>query len=528
MIVVGYILRIFQYVYILVLFPLYVTCLIGILLSYAMSTATTRFDRSFSRIPIFLSVFLIVSTLAGSGVDIPNRILNASSLEPKAESGIRIPDSEEHRVGISERDGTTALWFNYRFDTPQTRHYGRNDRPYPKWEYLASTCIWDSESSYEETDFLLDWWGVKWIIATPSPGLQKFVNRNDSYRHLQESDAFKVFEYSDPSKIVSVTDSPTMLIVGDESDYYLVFRSLSYSNFNTREIIPIRGDMDLASFSPDELLVFDVIMLYGQDFEDRDESWRLLANYVERGGGLIIETANVLEFEEFPLPSPIDRAYGKSVEGGWQFSERNSSETRGISFDLFSPPTWKSYPWKCSTTNDSDLRQGAETLLWQGEDPIIVKWSYGGGSVVWSGLNLPFHVKENENYYESVFLSNIIKSVQAENHENANDFECSIERENPQELIVTVDSTDAAGVLFKEFYVDNWKCEIENIGRSLEIYPAGPDFMYVSLSNEAEAKPTITFTYSSNVLEKAGLGITAFLLLVYIYLTSRAAYRSYR
>ena len=522
-IVVSYILRIFQYVYILVLFPLYVTCLIGILLSYAFRTASNRFDRSFSRIPLLLSVILIVSTLIGSGVDVPNRILNISSLEPMAESDIRIPDGDEYRVGISERDGTIALWFNYRFDTPQTRHYGRNDRPYPKWEYLASNYIWDPESSYEETDFLLDWWGVRWIIARPLFGLQKFVNKTDSYHLLQESGDYRVFEYENSSKIVSVTDSPTMLVIGDESQYYLVFRSLSFSNTNTQQIIPIRGGKDVATFSPDELLMFDVIMLYGQDFKDHDESWRLLADYVEKGGGLIIETADVQEREAFPLPAPIDQVYGKSIEDSWQLSKRNSDETRGISLDLFSPPTWKSYPWKCSTTTNSSLRQGAETLLWQGDDPIMVKWSYGSGSVIWSGLNLPFHIRENKNYIESVLFSNIIKSVQAKDFEDRNDFEYAIERDNPQKLIVTINSSDDIGILFKEFYVSNWKCEIKNTGRPLKIFSAGPDFMYVSLSNETSIKSTIIFSYSSNNLEKIGLGITVFLLLLYLYLTIRGS-----
>jgi len=149
----------------------------------------------------------------------------------------------------------------------------------------------------------------------------------------------------------------------------------------------------------------------------------------------------------------------------------------------------------------------------------MVKWSYGSGSVIWSGLNLPFHIRENKNHIESVLFSNIIKSVQAKDFEDRNDFEYAIERDNPQKLIVTINSSDAIGILFKEFYVNNWKCE--NTGKPLKIFGAGPDFMYVSLSNETEAVSKITFTYSSNIFEKTGIGITVFLLLLYFYLIIR-------
>lgn len=508
------ILEIPLYGYVFELFPLYISLLIGVLLFYVLRMLPSRYGRQLSSIPVVLILLILVSTFLFSGLNVPSRIQQLTSMDPKKEGEFSIPEGDDYRVGFSEHDGQLALWYNYRYDTPQTRHYASGDRPYPKWEYLASTRIWDISSNYDETNFLLGWWGVKWIVARPETGLSKFEAREDIYEFQEESGAYKVFENVGASPIVSVERSPTLLVIGGENYYDYVFRSLSFSDIDTKEVIPIRGGEDVGEYSLEELMQFDSIMLYGYDFKDEVESWQLISRYVEQGGGLLIESADPDVTSNYPLPSPVAEGHLSRVEGQWNFTTMDSNVTQDINLNLFSPPSWNTHPWKYSGTSSTTVREGAQTLLWVEDNPVLVYMRYGKGTVLWSGLNLPFHIREYGNVVESAFFGNLIKNIQSYSVVNA-EVNYNVQRIHPQKLEITLEAEGKLSVLFREYYVGNWKCNIEteNAEHKLNIYAAGPDFMYVQYHNEGEEPAKITFSYTLNGLERLGYGVTPILLL---------------
>lgn len=78
------------------------------------------------------------------------------------------------------------------------------------------------------------------------------------------------------------------------------------------------------------------------------------------------------------------------------------------------------------------------------------------------------------------------------------------ERPNPER--VTIDIQDAAkGLLFKETYFDRWHAYLigqDGSEKTLNIYRAGPDFMYASIPNDVVFPLRVVFQYEQTTLEK--------------------------
>lgn len=319
-------------------------------------------------------------------------------------------------------------WFNYRYDVPQTDGVHAMAMPYPEWVQWFDKAVFESKDNWPETNFLLDWYGVKWLVVRErvdyagggvpwrydSP--EKFLGEPRYYRVESmfnvpaespwEGPTYQ-FEYNFATPLVSPTNSTTLLIVGGSELYENTFRALAYANSNTRHFIPVKGYACLDDYTLEELKKFDVLFvaLYKDYCHEFDKTWNLLREYVETGGGLVIDTG-CSGLSSIPLPSPVNAAEKTNLEAkGWNFTEVNSQVTRWVDFMSFSPPT------EVSVSTSENVYPWARTVLWSHSRPIAVIGEYGEGRVLWNGLSLPDRVSGNKNFMESFFLSRIIDWV---------------------------------------------------------------------------------------------------------------------
>jgi len=435
-----------------------------------------------------------------------------------------------HRVGVSAADGGTGMWWNYKSGVPQTRHYYSQGVLYPHWETWLTASVWGFSERCEETNFLLDWWAVKWILVntgTQPPGNpSKFLDRPDYYTSLANVSTIHVFLVRDHTSIISATNAPTFLVISEQAapgggPYRDILNDIAYSNYNSCSVIPIHGNEYVDDYSLEELSMFDAVFLYGYKYHSRDRAWELLEEYVRGGGDLIIETGYSPDADApfIPPPSPVNRTTWTNFGMEWHFSCINSSVTDMIDFAAFSPAVNEGAAWGISSSLNESIRGWAWPVLWDSGHPIVVMGEYGKGRVVWCGMNLPWHIAVYKNREESRFLSKMVDWTSRAPEKTRVQVKCDAERVNPEKVVVRVDGA-ASGILFKEFYFKDWHAFLEKDGRrirELKICRAGPDFMYIAIPRDSEYPIRIVFEFS-RVIEYTGLSVSAtalFLLLAY-------------
>jgi len=430
-----------------------------------------------------------------------------------------------YRIGINSAG--IAIWFNYVYNVPQTRDHEWLTIVYRDWRFWFDYTVWTKTENYEETNYALDWYAVKWFLVNPVENVltkqiewnyQKFLTRPEYYKLGFVSDDVYGFIFQNATTLVSPTNTPCVLVIGSKTVYNDIFRGLAFSNWNSQRAILLRGEESVDKYTLDELRRFNVILLYGYEYGDREKTWNLLRQYVEEGGGVIIDTGYSPDANSsfIPDPSPIDRTFETFVNTNWEFKHIITEITDGIDFGAFSAARYDGNPWKISGSRDMSVRPWARTVLWSAGIPVLVMGAFGKGRVVWSGLNLPYHIASFMNSAESLFLSKIINWVSHSKYSPVSKADFKVERLNPEKVKVTL-LTQFDGVLFKESFFPNWKAYllVENATpQYLPIIRAGPDFMYVRIPNLTEFPVSIVFEYLKVAVEYLGYAVTLATLLV--------------
>ena len=435
-----------------------------------------------------------------------------------------------YRVGIYGADGWLGQWWNYKSNVPQTRDYFFQGIAYPDWFAWLHDAVWGRLNNYEEANFLLDWWAVKWILVdsiTSDPG--KFLSRSDYYDSAVNVNSLHEFIYKNPTPIASATNAPSLLVISEDAPpggglYRCILNDLAYSDYNSRYVIPVHGGEYIDDYFLEELKRFDAVIMYGYKYHDLTTAWELLQEYVQGGGGLIIETGLQYRSPDWnasyiPPPCPVDRTYWTNFGMDWHFSFVDSPVTDGINFTAFSPAVSEGAVWGVSSSFNESVREWARPVLWDNGHPLIVTGEYGKGRVVWSGMNLPWHIAVYKNHEESRFLAKIVDWVSKAPGKRRIRVDYEAKRVNPEKVVVTVHNT-SNGVLFKEFFFKDWRAFLEKDGKRIErlrVHKAGPDFMYVAIPKNAEYPVTILFELSK-LVEYVGFSISAvtlFTLLAY-------------
>jgi len=485
-------------------------------------------------------ISLILSTQVwATRVNVIEKIKNPVTKVPDALSEISdiltIPKKHfMYRVAVAGSYSDLGGWFNYKYDVPQTRDYYGQGILNPQWNGLFS-IIYYTTGNYNETNFFLDYWGVKWILArsdenipgTSIPHHQKFLTRQQYYqlngqaRAIYDPDeVIYEFTYRNATPILFVSNVPTLLILGDEIGYNDVFLAFAYSDYDSCHIIPIKGREYIDDYTLSQLSQFDAIILRGYKYHKQAEAWSLLENYVNEGGGLIIETGHSPDENASFIspPCPVEMTRKTNFGKEWHFTYVDSPVTDRINFTSFSPAVYGDYAWGVSASYNESVRPWAKTVLWNKGHPLVVIGDYGKGRVVWSGLNLPFHIINYKNYWESLFLSKMIDWAAQAPGKRTTTVDYTVNRPNPEKVIATI-SNEASGVLFKECYFKNWYAYLidhEGKRQNLPIYKAGPYFMYVRVLSDIKFPIKIVFEYGMEWEEISGVIVSTITFIILV------------
>lgn len=308
-------------------------------------------------------------------------------------------------------------WFNFEYRLSQMgglQAHGMAENV-ANWFYWGYEKVWRREDN-SETQFWLDWQGAKWIVdttdeKTPSvtalalddfSSCEKFLRYPEYYEVVSQIEYSYEFEYLFATPIMSSTNATTILVVGDEATFESFFKSLAPSNYNSRFVVPIQGGQYLDDYSIEMLQEFDAIYINLLDYyHNHTMAWTVLEEFVEKGGGLIIENGQPEDF--LPVPSPVRNIVSADYSNG-DFTYSNDPINDWVDFTSFSSPTW-------ATLDEYVRSPWSNPILWSNENPVAVTAEYGMGRSVWIGLSLLERGSVSKNHYASLYLSRLIDWV---------------------------------------------------------------------------------------------------------------------
>ena len=418
----------------------------------------------------------------------------------------------QHRFATDRSD--EAVWFNYVYHIPQERDYYSLGVLFPDWRAWFEQSVWNPEEfSLEEARMALDWFAVKWFtVEDISP------DTNSAGRYLHDPDFELVatnapsngglyqFELVSPTPILQPTNTETVLVIGSPISYDIFLRSLSLSNYNSQEAIPLAGREFVDSYSLEELEHFDALFLYNYQYRSKEKAFELLSSYVNEGGTIFWEThGSPDEIGDLPELAPVSPVEGGSLDGTWDLDSEGAIG-QDVNVGDFNATSYDGGPWGISAAKEADLRGWARPILKQSDQVILAGGEYGQGRVIWSGFNFPYHISYGrKNLQEAKLFQQALQWLFGEESRSAPSYQA--EFVNPERRMVTLDS-GAKGILFKESYFPQWKARFvtEEGQQSLPIYQAGPGMMYVPLDGESPG--IVIFEYNLAWFEIGGWIIT--------------------
>jgi len=330
--------------------------------------------------------------------------------------------------------------------------------------------------------------------------------KQSQYLVKVSDDIYEVLDFD--SSLVETTEGKTLvLFIGDQTEY-LEYFFLSISMTKSLNILLAYGGKFLEDLNPSILKHFNVIYMSGIPYKDRTVFTSTLSQYVESGGGLILDTGEQTDID-IPEFSPISRI--AKDDSPFNLTVANQSEiTSGIDLERFSAKLRSS---ESTVLYASEIRRGAITLLKDDESPIIVYWKYGAGKVLWTGLKMPYLAMLHNEIQESEMLVKMINYVSSSTSTGHATVDFDIKTD-----LISVDMKGASkstGVWIKMSYDPSWEASARSsnvAAKTLKIFKAGPNMMLVF--PEIEGDYTLTLTYGKTTAQRIGeataiLGIIA-------------------
>jgi hypothetical protein len=501
----------------------YVGPLVAILPFLLAPFAAVHYGRALTQIrkyARYITPLLIVAMLGSliliSGVPVGRVFLNSTNADSSSELFRQLVVDQgqtQYRIGIQQTDGWIGEWWNYRSQVPQTRDYFAQGELHPEWYAQLNDGVWN-HNNYEETNFLLDWWAVKWILVNSlSSDPSKFLAKPSLYRSVANisNPPIYEFEYDNSLPILYATNAPSLLVIAGDQ-YGAVINDLSYSGFSDSHVIPIHGGSYIDDYSLEYLEKFDAILLYGYSFHNNATAFNLLSQYVNDGGGLIVDTGFSPDSNatSLPTPFPVESTHWTHLGTAWDFSWIGNALTKDVDFTSFSPAIWaSSLPWSISAAYNSSVRNWATTVAWDGGLPLMVAGQLGKGRVFWTGMNLLYHLRSYKNYEEAKLFANLVSWACGTAPQVPNALGYAAMQENPEQDTVVLNGA-VHGILLKQFWFKDWTATLSlpnGTTQALQIYMVGPDFMYVTLPKGVSFPATVTFTFDKTI-GYAGLAIS--------------------
>lgn len=491
------------------------------LIGLMFSVIESYFDSHLQLLRKMMLVYLVIIVMIGFlfNIDKSQRFIvnetDQNSRETLAKKLIVLNDqNSQQRFGTSSV--WDSIWFNYIYDVPQNRDYYGFGIPYPNWHAWQEVKIWAENKNYPETNFLLDWYSIRWFsVGEPTYNYEKFLSKPEYYRYMNNDSNMYTFEYLKASKILYATNTDSLLLIGTEHYYDLFIRCLAQAGLSSHSFIPIKGSSSyLDDYTPSYLEKFAGVILYGYQYHERDAAYQTLQQYVEGGGTVFIEANGSPDFSSSSLPDPFPIENTNSVGlDNWEV-DNVAPFISDLNYSRFPDLSYDGFQW--GSAYSDNIKPWAESILTIQGKKVLVEGSMGKGRVIWSGINLFYLVLVDNNPEETQLVNRVLLQLLPEKSSASTH---DINFINPSLREVNLYS-ETRGIIFKENYFPQWKSYSIYDDRRIEveIMLAGPGLMYVPLDLEEELPNVIRFEYHLLPIEKIGYGISlTFLIIISIY-----------
>lgn len=295
--------------------------------------------------------------------------------------------------------------------------------------------------------------------------------------------------------ILSVSNAPSVLCFCEWPAYESFTKIFAMNNINSQVLVTVFSPENIDEISASDLSRFDAIFLIDYNYKNKHRAFSNLLTYAEKGGKVFIDTGSeVTESTSSNLPEIFPFRLGERAGLGksWNLEASSDSVFEDIDFEAFSPPIYNEYEWKFSYPV-SDIDTSSEILLRNHKKPVLIRKRIGIGEIVWSGMNLAYHVHANTNVSESRFFINLVQAfVSLTRHEVGSGKPQFI---SDRHVTFTTDQS-AKGILFKEHNFAGWKFHINE--KEVKGYKAGPTFpgfIYIPLEKEIKGAIVADFTF---------------------------------
>ncbi|OGG27453.1 hypothetical protein A3A59_03830 [Candidatus Gottesmanbacteria bacterium RIFCSPLOWO2_01_FULL_42_10] len=458
-------------------------------------------------------------------------------------------DGNRRDYRLYSADQTVNIWWSAVFAMPLARGYfdppvNAQNRGYFFWldaalnkatngdDELVGAFHYPPETALNNTLFLVDWYGVKFFEAghagptayapLPTSFSQKTYMANEvdlpfnTEKYNQGNQALHFYELKDEkvSPLLIGTNAVTLGIVATDQGYETVVRALADSNLGVSQLIPVKLGSDLNQLSEKTLAAMDGLLLYDYHYSNQQSAFRQIVEYVKGGKQLFIDSGTETReanSQNLPEVFPIETSIRKQLGEAWDFTEVDDGLTRGIDLTSFDPPLFDQTAWNFSYPPDSSaVRTGSKVLLKNHGQPVLMSLPLGSGEVIWSGMNLSYHVIRFHNRQEVAFYKNIITKIVKLGSQDK--IESDAEFINPETRRIRI--SQSKGVLLKEEAYPGWRATIrtDKAKESAKIYPVGPSypgFMYIRIPTRFQNIPSeVTFHYSGSTTTWGLVGVT--------------------
>jgi hypothetical protein len=489
----------------------------------------------------------------------PDRLnILTSDKEIEEISKTLVPDwleANNRNYRLYEIDATVNIWWNTLYKMPLARGYidpplSTDERWGLFWlDSVMGVGANSNRSSLEidwevptevvdnNTLFLLDWYAVRYLEGNHySTGNSLFAQHvtSDAFTNKMEErkvngilqryetasgkeewnekgeQSLRYFRIKNnlTSPVVSASRAPLLLLIGSDSAYDTMMRFFGMANFNSQFVVLVKGPQFIDDVNLADLTGYDGVILYDYDYRKHGKSWAAIEGFVKNGGSVFIDTGvEVKESDSINLPSgfprelpsvfPIVKTVREDLGSEWKVKTTESDLTKNIAFNEFSPLVFDEKPWNVSHPKEpSDVKEKAEMLVYLHDFPVVVKTDELGGKVLWSGLNLPYHVIREYNSHEAEFLKRIFNEL-FKVGERYNRPSSRVRWTSPQDI--SIETEGAKGIIVKQQAFSGWKAQVVNEDRTLKqsillVGPTTPGFMYIRTPENGSTRVRLRYS----------------------------------
>jgi len=446
------------------------------------------------------------------------------------------PDDRNNQIFIS--DQLINIWWNSLFNKPLTRGYldpvtgsyylGNNFllEQAIEGDGLIKNFKYSENTARNMAHYYIDWYGIKYFAGGHASQMKalplssylendielteeiKTKGRYSIYDNppgrpqiYYDSQNLIFYSFKDEltSSILTTTQAPVALFIGDWIGYESLTKILGMNNINSQKLITVFTENQLDFYSYNDFSKFDVIILSNYKYQNKYRVFNDLLKYITNGGKVLIDSGSEIRdavSDDLPEIFPFKTSQRKALGKTWDLKYDNGNELfSGVNINNFDPPIFDKFEWKISFPADQ-VKPNADVLLSQGDHPILIYQQIGKGKIIWSGINLAYHVHYYNNVNESILYLNLLSSLISLGNKNQIKLGNS-EFISPQEARISINE-QVKGVLYKTQIFNNWEVKID--GKNAKTYKAGPTypgFIYVPIDNKKAG--AVTFKYIGKI-----------------------------